>query len=258
MGFSWGTFLAQILNLFVLIWLMKRFLYTPIINAISKRQAYIEGKVKSADNAVLSAKEQEKALAQKVIKWDTEKKKRTDELFGELSQIKQEQLDKLSQESEKAHLKMQDDLNREATSLTIEIRNMIASHFCQLSRQVLTDLSGLAPMEQAVLLCQKKIKSYSKSEIDDIKKSNKKQNVIQIYSSETLDKKTQENMTAFLTKNFALKPEQKIRFSVNSDLILGIEILIGESIIEWNLRTYLDTFENNLNTTLSGLIIKGE
>ena len=53
MGFSWTTFLAQIVNLFVLVWLLKRFLYQPIVDTIAKRQRYIEDKVKKAADAVI-------------------------------------------------------------------------------------------------------------------------------------------------------------------------------------------------------------
>ena len=38
MGFDLVTFVAQIVNLFVLVWLLKRFLYRPILEVIEKRQ----------------------------------------------------------------------------------------------------------------------------------------------------------------------------------------------------------------------------
>ena len=38
MGFDLVTFIAQIVNLFVLVWLLKRFLYRPILEVIEKRQ----------------------------------------------------------------------------------------------------------------------------------------------------------------------------------------------------------------------------
>ena len=47
---------------------------------------------------------------------------------------------------------MQADLNRETTALSLEIRDMIAHNFLDLSRKVLADLSGLAPIEQAINL----------------------------------------------------------------------------------------------------------
>ena len=41
MLFDWFTFGAQTLNFLVLVWLMKRFLYKPILNAIDAREKRI-------------------------------------------------------------------------------------------------------------------------------------------------------------------------------------------------------------------------
>ncbi len=41
MPFDWATFGLEILNFLVLVWLLARFLYRPIIGAIAKRKAEI-------------------------------------------------------------------------------------------------------------------------------------------------------------------------------------------------------------------------
>ena len=91
MGFSWTTFLAQIVNLFVLVWLLKRFLYQPIVDTIAKRQKYIEDKVKKAADAVKAAEERENELMKAVENWKKTKQKRSDDLFSELKKIRSEQ-----------------------------------------------------------------------------------------------------------------------------------------------------------------------
>ena len=59
-------------------------------------------------------------------------------------------------------------------------------------------------------------------------------------------------LTDFLFKTFEIRD---IKFVKNSDLILGIEVIIGETVLEWNLKTYLDTFKDNLSQALSNLMI---
>ena len=54
MPFDWATFGLEILNFLVLVWLLARFLYRPIIGAIAKRKAEIADTV-----AVAQAKEAE-------------------------------------------------------------------------------------------------------------------------------------------------------------------------------------------------------
>ena len=91
MGFNWLTFLAQIVNLFVLAWLMKRYLYRPIIDAITKRQKYISDKVKAAEQASEDAKKREQELNTSIDDWQKSKQNRQDELFKELAKQKHQQ-----------------------------------------------------------------------------------------------------------------------------------------------------------------------
>ena len=50
-SFEYWTFIAQILNLFIQIYLFKRFLFTPVKNILAKRQAEIEGLYSDAETA---------------------------------------------------------------------------------------------------------------------------------------------------------------------------------------------------------------
>ena len=48
MQIDWFTFAAQVVNFLVLVWLMKRFLYGPILAAIAEREATIQASIESA------------------------------------------------------------------------------------------------------------------------------------------------------------------------------------------------------------------
>ena len=48
MGIDTFTLVAQIINLVILIWLLKRFLYTPILKAVDARQAKIAERLNTA------------------------------------------------------------------------------------------------------------------------------------------------------------------------------------------------------------------
>ena len=253
MGFSWVTFFAQIVNLFLLVWLLKKYLYHPILSVIEKRQAYIEDKVKKADEAVRSAQKQEEKLNRAVRQWDKEKQKRLDALDAELDSYRREGRASIEREVHVSRQKMQDALNRESSTMQLEIRDMLAENFLNLSQRVLTDLSRLSPMEQAIALFQRKISDLSKIEKKSIQDILKKKNQIIISSSAKLSVKEQKSLSQFLTRQFG---NAEISYRTQPDLILGIEALIGETVLEWNLKSYLDHFEGNLNAALAGLIVK--
>ena len=46
---DWFTVSAQVVNFLILVWLMKRFLYKPILHAIDAREQRIAKKIADAD-----------------------------------------------------------------------------------------------------------------------------------------------------------------------------------------------------------------
>ena len=52
---DWFTVAAQALNFLILLWLMKRFLYAPILHAIDAREQRIAAELKDADASKLEA-----------------------------------------------------------------------------------------------------------------------------------------------------------------------------------------------------------
>ncbi len=256
MGFSWVTFIAQIVNLFVLVWLLKRFLYHPIVSTIEKRQAYIENKVKKAEEAARVALNEQKVWEEKQAAFDAERQKKLDTVFQEIERARKEQESIVHQEVAERRQQLQNNLNRETATLQLEIRDLIATRFLELSHKIMQDLSGLSPIEQAVLMFQKKINNLTKTDKKEIKNITKKQNDILISLSDTLSKKAEQNLVVFIQKAFGLTEDVRIRTDKNPDLVLGVEMSVGDRLIEWNLKSYLDTFEENLNTALAGLIVK--
>ena len=80
MGLDGVTFVAQIVNLFVLIWLLKRFLYHPILNVIDKRQAEINAAVQSAQEAKAQADKEKAEWEKEKAHFDDMRQKRLNDL----------------------------------------------------------------------------------------------------------------------------------------------------------------------------------
>ena len=55
---DWFTVAAQALNFLILVWLMKRYLYQPILNAIASREQLISGELKDADTKKAEAQKE--------------------------------------------------------------------------------------------------------------------------------------------------------------------------------------------------------
>ena len=69
MNINWFTVIAQVINFLILVWLLKKFLYKPILNAIDEREKKIADKIKDADaQKALAHKEEENFKKQQMPK----------------------------------------------------------------------------------------------------------------------------------------------------------------------------------------------
>lgn len=65
MKINWFTIIAQILNFIILVWLLKKLLYKPVLNAISNREKERESLLNSAELKMAEAKQMQSDLQKK-------------------------------------------------------------------------------------------------------------------------------------------------------------------------------------------------
>ena len=105
MEFSWTTFFLEIINFLVLVWILQRFLYKPVMKVIAQRKASIEGRMEEAKAIQTAALELKRQYENRMADWEQEKDQaRTqllDELAAERSRLTAELLKSLEQERER-------------------------------------------------------------------------------------------------------------------------------------------------------------
>jgi F-type H+-transporting ATPase subunit b len=84
MEFDWTTFALEIVNFLVLVWILQRFLYKPVTNAIAERKAAIEKTLADARMVVAAAQSLKQQYANRMTDWEDEKAKARAQLAGEL------------------------------------------------------------------------------------------------------------------------------------------------------------------------------
>src|SRR5271167_549271 len=69
---DWFTICAQLLNFLILVWLMKRFLYKPILSAIDEREKRIAGEMADAEAKKTEAQKDRDDFQHKNSEFDQE------------------------------------------------------------------------------------------------------------------------------------------------------------------------------------------
>src|ERR1700733_859555 len=91
---DWFTVAAQVVNFFILVWLMKRFLYKPILHAIDEREKRVATELANADKKKAEAQKEGDEFKRKNKEFDQQRaallSKATDEAQAERQRLLEE------------------------------------------------------------------------------------------------------------------------------------------------------------------------
>ena len=85
MDFDWSTFVFEIINFLILVWILKRFLYHPILGVVAKRRAGIEKAMADARRIETEAGELKQQCQRELAQWEQEKESAKAHLREELA-----------------------------------------------------------------------------------------------------------------------------------------------------------------------------
>lgn len=85
MDFDWSTFFIEIINFLILVWILKRFLYHPILGVVAKRRAGIETAMADARRIEAEAGELKGQSQRELARWKEDKEAAQAHLREELA-----------------------------------------------------------------------------------------------------------------------------------------------------------------------------
>lgn len=98
MELNWSTFLLEIFNFLILVWILKRFLYQPILDAIARRRTAIEDQLEKSEQLHAEANILKERYENRLTDWDKERQKAMEKLMLELEENRRQQLEALKEE----------------------------------------------------------------------------------------------------------------------------------------------------------------
>ncbi len=253
MGINWVTFIAQIVNLCVLVWLLKRFLYQPILNAVDKRQAEISDKVNRAAREYESAKADHAALEQQRADFEKERQQLFDQTTKEVARLKKEQLAELAALKAKMTAKIESDLARDAHLATLKIRDTAAEQFRAMAERLIESFGSISPIEQAAELFKQQLNKLSKTQVTELSGIANGLAVITLMQSGKLTTAGQKDLNQFIKQKFKLADTVRIKTVLDDSLILGFEMRMGDMVTEWNLKAFSEELRHNMNNALNDI-----
>lgn len=106
MQLDWSTFFLQTVNFLILVWILQRFLYRPVLEVVARRRAGIEDSLAQAAAAGVKAAALRKDYEERVAQWETERQtarvKLKDEIDAERARMLEQTRKALAAERERS------------------------------------------------------------------------------------------------------------------------------------------------------------
>lgn len=240
MSIDWITVLAQIANFLLLVWLLKRFLYRPILDGIDAREAEIAKRMAQAGIAEQQAqaakaeyRQQQAGLErnQQLLVADAlnATKAQRDALLAEArSKLEQEQKD------------WQRYLNAEREKFSQKLQRSGEQALLDLTRKALRDLADES-LEAAIVRHVGKRLAPLASELLDASGDS----LLSVASTQNpLPEAAQTQLEVELKQ---LLPQHSLSFTTDAEQAPGLILRVGGAQVAWTIDTYTDELDAQLN-----------
>lgn len=247
---DWFTVSAQVVNFLILMWLLKRFLYKPILAAIDAREQRIAAELADAGAKKAEAKQERDEFQQKNDEFDRQRDERLSKAKDEAEAERQRLLEDARLAAEALRAKRQDALNREQQSLNDELRRRTREEVFAIARRTLTDLAGTSLEERICEVFTLRLRALSDEAKESLAKALRtSSDPVRVRSAFDLPPEQQQAIQHALNEVFSA--EIPVRYETAPNVISGIELTTHGQKVAWSIAEYLASLERSVAELLN-------
>ncbi len=249
MPIDWFTVTAQAINFLVLVWLLRRFLYKPILKAIDAREKRIADELADAAAKQADAKKERDDYQQKNDEFDKQRAELLSQATDEANKEKQRLLGEAREAADTMSSDRMDALDKELKNLNQTITRRTQDEVFSVARKVLTDLADTFLEERATTVFIRQLRGMNGDAKSDLSKALKTStdNAI-VRSAFELPTEQQAEIQTAINETFSA--EIDLKFETTPDLVSGIELTASGNKIAWSISDYLTSLEKGVGELL--------
>lgn len=240
MELNWSTFILEMINFLVLIWILKHFFYAPIQKVMLARQKMVDEKIDNANKLEIDVKKLQETYENRLQEWNQEKEKNKQLFLQEVEEWKEKEraqfLKKMDEEKNKRLVHEQQNL------ANLKTKNIKKALFIsgQFAAKFLSELSDDHLENKIIDKLIGDLTHFSKEKILILEKALKNEPKLVVQTAYKLSQEHQKKLAD--TVQQLLNAKGDIKFIQNPELIAGVNLQIGSIFIKANLRDELNFF----------------
>ena len=241
MEFNTTTFILEIVNFLILIWILQRLFYKPVLEMIAKRKQHIDQSLEDAKRLHTEAEELRALYENRQQLWEQEKKTVQAELHQQLETERSKQLEKLHKELEQERQKSIVAVNRQQDEWRRQNEKQALEQGARFAGLLLRQSAGPEVETRLIVMLIDQLKTLPEAaklsaQMGDSKKTLAVNVASTFPAANDLKQQLEQKFSSLINRPL------KFQYQQDNTLIAGVRIDIGSWVLHANLAHELAGF----------------
>lgn len=247
---DWFTVVAQILNLLILVWLLKHFLYQPILHAIDTREKGIASRLADAEAKEAAALKQQGDFTARSKTFDEQRSALMTKAEADARAEHDRLIGEAHKEADGLRVSEAAALKNEQVHQAVAIRRMAQEQVFAIAKKTLGDLSTVTLEERIGEVFTRRLRGMAtkdKAEMSAALQASPEASLV----CSAFDLPAEQKAAIQNALNETFSAVIRIRYETHADLVSGIELTAQGQKLAWSISSYLDSFDRSLTEVVA-------
>jgi len=246
---DWFTVGAQIVNFVILVWLMKHFLYKPILNAIDAREKRIASELADANAKKAEAEKERADFENKNKAFDDQRSALLSKATGDAKAEGAQLLDKARKDADSLRDTQAAALQSDHAKMGSQITRMATEEVFGIARKALSDLATVSLEERMGEVFTRRVHQMNGKDKELLAAAIKASSEPAVLRSAfAMPAEQQAAIQNALNETFSAVV--RIRFETTKEAICGIELSANGQKVGWSIATYISALDEKIGALL--------
>jgi F-type H+-transporting ATPase subunit b len=247
---DWFTVGAQLLNFLILVWLLKRFLYKPVLDAIDAREKRIAGELAKAASKLADAQREHDEFDRRNKAFDDERGALAAKAAKQSAEERDALLKQARKDADELRATSAVALAADRTLVGRQVARLAEREVFSIARKALADLASASLEERMGEVFTRRLRmldAKTKALLAAALQGSADPALLRSsFELPAADRATIQNAL-----NEAFSTEVRVRFVTVPDAVCGIELMANGQKLAWSIADYLKTLEQKLDALVA-------
>ena len=246
---DWFTTFAQIVNFLILVYLLKRFLYGPVVKAMKEREEKIARQIADASRKKREAEEELDNYRKRSRELDEKREEALSGVRREAEEHRRELTEGVRREVDRMKDRWHEALRREKEAFLQDLKSRAGGQVYAVARKALADLAGADLEERMVDLFVERLPGLDEEKRRAIAASVREgESRLVIRSVGELPEAARRKIESAVKER--IDEGARVEYQTSPELISGIELRAKGYKIAWSVEDYLESLESEIEEAI--------